>query len=58
MTRRVSGVNRLIKRAEDIVLATLILLLISPVLCCIALDGKTQFTRTGYFPPDSLWHGW
>lgn len=35
-----SGVNRLIKRAEDIVLATLILLLISPVLCCIALAVK------------------
>ncbi|PHL65766.1 undecaprenyl-phosphate glucose phosphotransferase [Escherichia coli] len=37
-----SGVNRLIKRAEDIVLATLILLLISPVLCCIALAVKLE----------------
>ncbi|MFP1454290.1 hypothetical protein ACLB1O_06045 [Escherichia coli] len=35
-----SGVNRLLKRAEDIVLAMLILLLISPVLCCIALAVK------------------
>ncbi|XNM90524.1 hypothetical protein ACLK1X_11640 [Escherichia coli] len=35
-----SGLNRLLKRAEDIVLATLILLLISPVLCCIALAVK------------------
>ncbi len=53
-----SGVNRLLKRAEDIVLATLILLLISPVLCCIALAVKLSSPRTGYFPPDSLWHGW
>lgn len=52
-----SGVNRLLKRAEDIVLATLILLLISPVLCCIALAVKLS-SRAGYFPPDSLWHGW
>ena len=37
-----SGVNRLLKRAEDIVLATLILLLISPVLCCIALAVKLE----------------
>ena len=53
-----SGVNRLLKRAEDIVLATLILLLISPVLCCIALAVKLSSPGTGYFPPDSLWHGW
>lgn len=52
-----SGVNRLLKRAEDIVLATLILLLISPVLCCIALAVKLS-SQVGYFPPDSLWHGW
>ena len=49
-----SGVNRLIKRAEDIVLATLILLLISPVLCCIALavklssPGPVIFRQTRY----------
>lgn len=49
-----SGVNRLIKRAEDIVLATLILLLISPVLCCIALavklssPGPIIFRQTRY----------
>lgn len=53
-----SGVNRLLKRAEDIVLATLILLLISPVLCCIALAVKLSSPRAGYFPPDSLRHGW
>ena len=52
-----SGVNRLLKRAEDIVLATLILLLISPVLCCIALAVKLS-SPAGYFPPDSLRHGW
>lgn len=34
------GVNRLFKRAEDIVLATFILLLIFSVLCCIALAVK------------------
>ena len=49
-----SGVNRLLKRAEDIVLATLILLLISPVLCCIALavklssPGPIIFRQTRY----------
>ena len=49
-----SGVNRLLKRAEDIVLATLILLLISPVLCCIALavklssPGPVIFRQTRY----------
>lgn len=53
-----SGVNRLLKRAEDIVLATLILLLISPVLCCIALAVKLSSPGPGYFPPDSLRHGW
>ncbi len=44
-----SGVNRLIKRVEDIVLATLILLLISPVLCCIALAVKLSSPRGRLF---------
>ena len=50
----ITGVNRLLKRAEDIVLATLILLLISPVLCCIALavklssPGPVIFRQTRY----------
>lgn len=52
-----SGINRLLKRAEDIVLASLILLLISPVLWH-STTGKTDLQRTGDFPPDSLWHGW
>lgn len=49
-----SGINRLLKRAEDIVLASLILLLISPVLCCIALSvkltspGPVIFRQTRY----------
>ncbi|VFS06717.1 putative UDP-glucose lipid carrier transferase [Citrobacter koseri] len=49
-----SGINRLLKRAEDIVLASLILLLISPVLCCIALavkfssPGPIIFRQTRY----------
>lgn len=49
-----SGINRLLKRAEDIVLATLILLLISPVLCGIALlvkltsKGPVIFRQTRY----------
>ncbi len=44
MITPLSGVNRLLKRAEDIVLATLILPLISPVLCCIALAVKLELT--------------
>lgn len=49
-----SGLNRLLKRAEDIVLASLILLLISPVLCAIALavkctsPGPVIFRQTRY----------
>ena len=49
-----NGINRLLKRAEDIVLASLILLLISPVLCCIALavkltsKGPVIFRQTRY----------
>ncbi|MFA2151181.1 sugar transferase, partial [Escherichia coli] len=49
-----SGVNRLIKRLEDIVLASLILLLTSTVLCCIALavkltsPGPVIFRQTRY----------
>ncbi|POT59598.1 undecaprenyl-phosphate glucose phosphotransferase [Citrobacter amalonaticus] len=49
-----SGINRLLKRAEDIVLASLILLLISPVLCGIALavklssPGPIIFRQTRY----------
>jgi putative colanic acid biosynthesis UDP-glucose lipid carrier transferase len=49
-----SGINRLLKRAEDIVLASLILLLISPVLCGIALlvkltsKGPVIFRQTRY----------
>lgn len=49
-----SGINRLLKRAEDIVLASLILLLISPVLCGIALavkltsPGPVIFRQTRY----------
>ncbi len=35
-----SGINRVLKRMEDIVLSALILLLISPVLACIALAVK------------------
>lgn len=35
-----SGINRVLKRLEDIVLAAMILLLISPVLCCISLAVK------------------
>ncbi|MGL4726218.1 MAG: undecaprenyl-phosphate glucose phosphotransferase [Scandinavium sp.] len=40
-----SGLNRVIKRLEDIVLSSLILLLISPVLLCISLAVK--FTSPG-----------
>lgn len=49
-----SGLNRLLKRAEDIILASLILLLISPVLCAIALavkfssPGPVIFRQTRY----------
>src|SRR5690606_1689164 len=49
-----SGINRVLKRLEDIVLATLILLLISPVLCGIALavklssPGPIIFRQTRY----------
>lgn len=49
-----SGINRLLKRAEDIVLALLILLLISPVLCAIAAavklssPGPVIFRQTRY----------
>ncbi|ASG54250.1 MAG TPA: undecaprenyl-phosphate glucose phosphotransferase [Salmonella bongori] len=59
-----SGINRLLKRAEDIVLASLILLLISPVLCCIALavklssPGPVIFCQTRYGmdgKPISVW---
>ncbi|ROP62697.1 putative colanic acid biosynthesis UDP-glucose lipid carrier transferase [Enterobacter sp. BIGb0383] len=40
-----SGVNRVLKRLEDIVLAGVILMLISPVLCAISLAVK--FTSPG-----------
>lgn len=40
-----SGTNRVLKRLEDIVLAAMILLLISPVLCAISLAVK--FTSPG-----------
>lgn len=49
-----SGVNRIIKRLEDFVLASMILLLISPALCCIALAvkltsaGPVIFRQTRY----------
>ncbi|HEX4500188.1 MAG TPA: undecaprenyl-phosphate glucose phosphotransferase [Scandinavium sp.] len=49
-----SGFNRVLKRVEDIVLATMILLLISPVLACIALavkvtsPGPIIFRQTRY----------
>lgn len=49
-----SGINRLLKRIEDVVLASLILLLISPVLCAIALavklssPGPIIFRQTRY----------
>jgi putative colanic acid biosynthesis UDP-glucose lipid carrier transferase len=49
-----NGVNRIIKRIEDIVLSSLILLLISPVLCAIALavklssPGPIIFRQTRY----------
>ncbi|MRS15067.1 undecaprenyl-phosphate glucose phosphotransferase [Enterobacteriaceae bacterium RIT691] len=49
-----SGLNRVIKRLEDIVLSSLILLLISPVLMCIALavkltsKGPIIFRQTRY----------
>ncbi len=49
-----SGVNRLLKRLEDIVLASLILLLISPALCAIAAavkltsSGPVIFRQTRY----------
>lgn len=51
-----SGINRVLKRVEDIVLSSLILLLISPVLCCIALAVKLS-SRPGHFPSDPLRHG-
>ncbi|MFG6657472.1 sugar transferase, partial [Scandinavium sp. M-37] len=49
-----SGLNRVLKRVEDIVLASLILLLVSPVLACIALavkitsPGPVIFRQTRY----------
>ncbi|EJC1152421.1 undecaprenyl-phosphate glucose phosphotransferase [Cronobacter sakazakii] len=49
-----SGINRVLKRLEDIVLASMILLLISPVLCCIAVavklssPGPIIFRQTRY----------
>jgi putative colanic acid biosynthesis UDP-glucose lipid carrier transferase len=49
-----SGINRVLKRVEDILLSSLILLLISPVLCCIALavklssPGPIIFRQTRY----------
>lgn len=49
-----SGLNRVLKRVEDIVLSSLILLLISPALTCIALavklssPGPVIFRQTRY----------
>ena len=49
-----SGINRILKRVEDIILSSLILLLISPVLCCIAVavkmssPGPVIFRQTRY----------
>lgn len=49
-----NGINRVLKRLEDIVLASLILLLISPVLLCISLavkvtsPGPVIFRQTRY----------
>lgn len=49
-----SGINRVIKRIEDIVLSSLILALISPVLCAVALavklssPGPVIFRQTRY----------
>jgi len=49
-----SGINRVIKRLEDIVLSSLILMLISPVLACISLavkltsPGPVIFRQTRY----------
>ena len=51
-----SGINRVLKRLEDIVLSSLILLLISPVLCCIA-GGEAELSRPGHLPSDALRHG-
>ncbi|MGK7464863.1 sugar transferase, partial [Salmonella enterica] len=44
-----SGIKRLLKRAEDIVVASLIRLLISPVLCCIARAVKLSSPRPVIF---------
>lgn len=49
-----SGINRVLKRIEDIILSSLILLLISPVLLCIAVavkvtsPGPVIFRQTRY----------
>lgn len=51
-----SGINRVLKRLEDIVLSSLILLLISPVLCCIALAVKlSSQDRLSSVRPATAW---
>lgn len=51
-----SGINRVLKRVEDIVLSSLILLLISPVLCCIALAVKLSSpARSFSVRPATAW---
>lgn len=51
-----SGINRVLKRVEDIVLSSLILLLISPVLCCIATAVKLSSpARLSSVRPATAW---
>ncbi len=53
-----SGVNRLLKRAEEHCAGDADLAADLPGAVLYCAGGETQFTRAGYFPPDSLWHGW
>lgn len=52
-----NGINMVFKRIEDVVVSSIILLLISPVLCTIAVIVKVT-SPTRYIPPDPLRHGW
>ena len=52
------GVNGWLKPAEDLVLASLILLLVSPLLVVIALGGEVVVSGADNLPATALWPGW
>ena len=52
------GINGWLKRLEDIFLASIILILISPLLLLIAIGVKLSSSGSGNFPTTSLWLEW